>query len=260
MLKKRLIFTLLLDNDTFQLSRNFSLQAVGNLEWLYAHFDFDSMAHAIDELVLLNVGRTQKSAVEFSKVVGLISKRCFMPIAAGGGIVNIEDAYNILGAGADKVVVNTALYDNKNLVNELVSIFGSQCVVASIDYKYVNHTDEVYTYNSLRPTGLTVAEAIKNAEQLGIGEIYLTSIDRDGTGQGYDLNMLRRVVDLCQIPIIASGGVGDFEHFVNGMKVENVTGTSTANIFNFLGEGFAEARSHISKAGIDLARWDFKCL
>jgi len=260
MLKKRLIFTLLLDNDTIQLSRNFSLQAVGNLEWLYAHFDFDSMAQAIDELVLLNVGRTSKSIVEFSKIVGLISKKCFMPIAAGGGIICIEDAYRILDSGADKVVVNTALYEDRDLVTEMVKIFGSQCVVASIDYKYVNNSDEVFTSNGMRGTGLTVAEAISNAEHLGIGEIYLTSMERDGTGQGYDLNMLSRVVDLCQVPIIASGGVGDFEHFIKGMQVESVTGTSTANIFNFLGEGFSEARSHISQAEIDLARWDFEIL
>lgn len=183
-----------------------------------------------------------------------------MPIAAGGGISCMDDAYKILDAGADKLIVNTALFENPKLVAEMVKIFGSQCIVASIDYKYTNTLNEVYISNGMRQTGLTVEGAINNAEQIGIGEIYLTSMERDGTGQGYDLVMLSRVVDLCQVPIIASGGVGDFEHFVKGMQIDNVTGASTANIFNFVGEGLAEARNHIRQCKIDLAHWDFGIL
>lgn len=260
MLKKRLIFTLLFQDGIIQLSRNFSLQGVGNLDWLYSHYDFDSMAHSIDELILLNVGRATKNVAEFTKYVNSISKKCYMPIAAGGGISCIDDAYSILDAGADKLVVNTALYENPKLVMEMVKIFGSQCVVASIDYKYLNSLDEVFTSNGISKTGLTVEGAIKNAEKLGVGEIYLTSMERDGTGQGYDLEMLSRVVKLCQVPVIASGGVGDFEHFVSGMQIEHVTGASTANIFNFVGDGLAEARNHISQCKIELARWDFGIL
>lgn len=260
MLKKRLIFTLLLQDGIIQLSRNFSLQAVGNLDWLYRHYDFDSMARSVDELVLLNVGRAHKNITEFAANVSSISKKCFMPIAAGGGISCIEDAYAILDAGADKLIVNSALNGNPNLVMEMVKIFGSQCVVASIDYKYVNSLDEVFTTNGMQPTGLTVEGAIRNAETMGVGEVYLTSMERDGTGEGYDLAMLSRVVNLCQVPIVASGGVGDFEHFVNGMEIENVTGVSTANIFNFVGDGLAEARNHIRECGIELAQWDFEIL
>lgn len=260
MLKKRLIFTLLLQEGIIQLSRNFSLQAVGNLDWLYKHYDFDSMARSVDELVLLNVGRAQKNITEFAANVSSISKKCFMPIAAGGGISCIEDAYAILDAGADKLIVNSALNGNANLVMEMVKIFGSQCVVASIDYKYANSLDEVFTANGMQPTGLTVEGAIRNAEKMGVGEVYLTSMERDGTGEGYDLAMLSRVVNLCQVPIVASGGVGDFEHFVNGMKIENVTGVSTANIFNFVGDGLAEARNHIRECDIELAQWDFEIL
>lgn len=260
MVKKRLIFTLLFQDGIIQLSRNFSLQGVGNLDWLCRHYDFDSMAQSIDELILLNVGRATKNASEFAEHVNSISKKCYMPIAAGGGIGCLDDAYSILDAGADKLVVNTALYENQKLVIEMVKIFGSQCVVASIDYKYLNSLDEVFTSNGMKKTGLTVEGAISNAEKMGVGEIYLTSIERDGTGQGYDLAMLGRVVNLCQVPVIASGGVGDFEHFVSGMQIENVTGASTANIFNFVGEGLAEARNHISQCKIQLAQWDFGIL
>jgi len=260
MLKKRLIFSLLFQDGTIQLSRNFSLQAVGNLDWLYSHYDFDSMSTSIDELVLLNVGRTTKKVTEFAATISSISKKCFMPIAAGGGIGCMDDAYRILDAGADKLIVNTALFNDPKLVAAMVKVFGSQCVVASIDYKYINSLDEVLTANGMRKTGLTVDGAVSNAEKMGVGEIYLTSIERDGTGQGYDLAMLRRVVNLCQVPVIASGGVGDFEHLVSGMQIENVTGASTANIFNFVGDGFAEARNHIDKCNIELASWDFGIL
>ena len=258
MLKKRLIFTLLFQDGTIQLSRNFSLQAVGNMDWLYRHYDFDSMAMSIDELVLLNVGRGSKNMFEFYTNINLISKKCFMPIAAGGGISCMNDAYSILDAGADKLVVNTTLYENPKLVMEMVKIFGSQCVVASVDYKYIDSLDEVFTSNGMKETGLTVAGAISNAEKMGVGEIYLTSMERDGTGQGYDLAMLAHVVNLCQVPIVASGGVGDFEHFVSGMQIENVTGASTANIFNFVGDGLAEARNYISQSKIELAHWELE--
>lgn len=260
MLKKRLVYTLLLQEGIIQLSRNFSLQAVGNLDWLHSYYDFDSIAYSVDELVLLNVSRGEKNINEFAASIIALSKKCFMPIAAGGGINSIEDAYRIIDAGADKLVINTALFENPDLVISLVKIFGSQCIVASIDFKSANSTTEVFISNGLKATGINVEEAIRVAEQLGAGEIYLTSMDRDGTGQGYDVPLLSKVVKLCQVPIIASGGVGDYEHFVSGMQIENVTGASTANIFNFIGEGLTEARNHIIQSNIDLAVWDFSVL
>jgi len=260
MLKKRLIFTLLVQAGIIQLSRNFSLQTVGDLEFLHKYYNFNSIAYSVDELVLLNVERGAKNPQDFTDFIISLSKKCFMPIAAGGGIGCLDDAYRILDAGADKLVVNTALFENQDLVISLVKIFGSQCIVASIDYKYIDLKDEVFTANGVKPTGLTVKDAIKNAEKLGVGEIYLTSIDRDGTGQGYDLPMLSKAVNLCQVPIIASGGVGDFEHFVAGMQIEGMTGASTANIFNFIGEGLTEARNYILNSSIHLAEWDFNVL
>jgi len=260
MVKKRLIFTLLMQDGLIQLSRNFSLQAVGNLDWLFSSYNFDSIAYSVDELVLLNVARTLKDSSEFASHIASFSEKCFMPIAAGGGITCIDDAYRILDAGADKLVVNTALYENPNLIELLVRTFGSQCVVASIDYKYSNSSNMVFCSNGIQPTGFSVEDALKRVVKLGIGEIYFTSIDRDGTGQGYDVDMLRKIVALCQVPVIASGGVGDFEHFVSGMKVENVTGASTANIFNFIGAGLTEARNHIIESNIELAQWDFEGL
>lgn len=260
MLKKRLVYTLLLQEGVIQLSRNFSLQAVGTLDWLHRYYDFDSIAYSVDELILLNVSRGTKDILEFSNCITRLSRKCYMPIAAGGGIGSLDDAYRIIDAGVDKLVVNTVLFDKPDLVRHLVRIFGSQCIIASIDYKSTAAGTEVFTANGAKPTGLTAEEAVKNAEQLGVGEIYLTSMDRDGTGQGYDLPLLNTIVKLCQVPIIASGGVGNYGHFVSGMQIENVTGASTANIFNFIGDGLTEARTHILTCNVPLATWDFSVL
>jgi cyclase len=230
------------------------------LDWLSRHYDFVAMAHSIDELVLLDVTRGEKNTAEFSASVGALSSKCFMPIAAGGGISSLDDAYRILDAGADKLIVNTAIFENPELVVRMVKIFGGQSIVASIDYKRTKPQGEVFIRNGSRSTGQAVEDAVRHAERLGIGEIYLTSMERDGTGQGYDMEMLESVVGVCQVPIIASGGVGDFQHFVEGMHVANVTGASTANIFNFIGEGFLEARDHIRRNGIDLAAWNYEFL
>ena len=261
MLKKRLIFTLLIQNGIFQLSRNFSLQTVGDLAWLYQYYKFDSIAYSVDELVLLNVDRGDKKTDKFTPHVIALSKKCFMPLAAGGGIYCMEDAYRILDAGADKLIVNTALFTQPDFIKKLVKTFGSQCLVASIDYKRSGgHRTEVYISNGMKATGMTVLDAMSAVERLGVGEIYLTSMDQDGTGQGYDLEILSTVTDRCHVPVIASGGVGDFEHFVAGMNMKNVTGASTANIFNFIGNGLTEARDYIQKHAIELASWNFDSL
>jgi cyclase len=257
MLKKRLIFTLLIDEGIFQLSRNFTLQGVGNLDWLAEYYNFDAISRSVDEFILLNVKRNDKNIQEFGKTVIELSKRCFMPIAAGGGIRSIEDAYQILDAGADKLIVNTPVFTQTELITQLVKTFGSQCVVASIDYKKKNNHTEVFISDGSCGTGMTVENAVVEAEKLGVGEIYLTSIDRDGTGQGFDLETLSKVVSLCQLPIIASGGVGHFDHFTEGMLLKGVAATSTANIFNFIANGLTEARNHIQEQGIELALWNF---
>lgn len=260
MLKKRLIFTLLLQDGIFQLSRNFSLQAVGNLDWLYKYYHLGSITRSIDELVLLNVERNGKDTGNFAKYVHELSRNCFIPIAAGGGINSIDDAYLILRSGADKLILNSPVVSNPSLIRDLVRVFGSQCIVASIDYKNINNKTDVFISNGVKPTGMTLVEAIKGVENLHVGELYITCIDRDGTGQGYDLENLTLAAQMCRLPIIASGGVGDFRHLLEGIKLENVTGVSTANIFNFMGQGLTEARTYIEQSGIALAKWEFSSL
>jgi cyclase len=257
MLKKRLVFTLLVQKGIFQLSRNFSLQAVGTLDWLRKHYELTAISRSVDELVLLNVTRGDKHMPQFCESIAQLSTSAFMPVAAGGGIESAADAYQLLDAGADKLVVNSALFSAPSLIEELARTFGSQCVVASLDYRGSGLNAQVYSQGGKQPAGMGLGAAIRHAESLGAGELYVTSMDRDGTGQGYDLDTLGPASELCKLPIIASGGVGNFGHLLQGLQLKNVTGASTANIFNFMSDGLTQARKFIEANELPLARWAF---
>ncbi len=258
MLKKRLIFTLLWNEGSYCLSRNFLLQEVGDLAWLDRHYNFKVIALAIDELVVLNTNRDDKETARFAAEVNELVRGCFVPVAAGGGIRTSEDAHLLLRSGADKVVVNTPLFEQPDLVRELARTYGAQCVVASIDYRTTGGNAQVVTHNGSKKVELSLTDAIAHAESVGAGEILLTSIDKDGTGQGYDMTTLEQAVRSARVPVIASGGVGDFEHLAQWLAKPEGAAASTANIFNFLGRGLIEARAHLRERGIALASWPEK--
>lgn len=239
------------------LSRNFRLQQVGNLQWLKQYYNFNAIAFSIDELVILNVERTEPKNIDlFSQQVIELSKSCFMPIAAGGGIYSIEDGYKLLHSGADKLVINTPIIEQPALISLLASTFGRQCIVVAIDCKKVGETYHTYIHNGLLKTGLTVGQMLQKAEALGAGEIYLTSIDKDGTGQGYDIKLLQMASKQTQLPIIASGGVGKYEHFFEGIQKGKVNAVSTANIYNFIKDGLTKSRDYTKQQGIPFAEWN----
>lgn len=240
------------------LSRNFSLQSVGDLGWIKEYYNFNAIAHSIDELVVLNVERGEKNINEFAKNLAELNKKCFMPIAAGGGIRKLEHAYQILDAGVDKLVINTSLITQPELVTLLVKTFGSQCVVASIDYKGSGDSTEVFIRDGSRSAGLTVEKAVEIALSLSCGEIYLTSIDRDGTGEGLDWETIKQIANKTSVPVIASGGVGKYDHFAGGILEANAQAVSSANLFNFIEDGLIEARVAMRKRKIDMAGWDFE--
>ena len=256
MLKKRLIFTILLQNKKIVLSRNFKLQSVGNIDWVVENFNIDSLFNSIDELVILNTNRSDDDFSIFCEQVANFSKNCFMPISAGGGIISESHAHEILNSGADKIIINTILFENPQLVTELIRKYGSQCIVASIDYKILNEERIVYTKNGTFNTELKLLKVVEDIIKLGVGEIYLTSIDRDGTGLGYDLEGLTSVVQKSTIPVIASGGIGKIEQFSEGVLASKVDGVSTANLFNFVGDALYDARKHLIDSGIDIAVWE----
>lgn len=255
-LKRRLMFELLWQKDAFWLSRNFRVQKAGNLQWIEKNYNFGVIADAIDELIVVNISREDRRLEAFAQQIGELTRGVFVPLAAGGGIRTLAEAQLLLRSGADKLVVNTPFFDDPELVRELARTYGSQCVVVSVDYKRVNGRDEVFTANGTRGTGCDVDSAVARAVELGAGEVLLTSMDRDGTGQGYDLETLRRVAAKTPIPVIACGGVGNFDHLAAWLGDPLGHAACTANIFNFLGGGLREARTHVAQAGVPLATWE----
>lgn len=262
MLKKRLIFTLLYNQGQFMLSRNFRLQKVGDLKWLQANYNFSKISFSIDELIVLDVTRgVKKNTEDFCEALKSLAEGCFVPIAAGGGIRTIEHARTLLRSGADKVVVNTPLYESNSFVSEMASEFGQQCVVASLDVKRASDG----SYQVLSDCGSKLLEGsashwIEKVVKNAVGEVYLNSIDRDGTGQGYDLQLLDLLPSGMPKPVILAGGVGNATHLAEGLADPRVDAVATAHLFNFLGDGLKQARLSLITCGVDLPLWNIQLL
>lgn len=256
MLRKRIIFTLIYDNGFFNQSRNFRLQKVGNLTWLERNYKFGKIAFSLDELIVLDASRGQKSIENFASTISKLVDDVFIPIAAGGGIRSMKDAELLFNSGTDKIVLNSVLYQNPELVTELVNTYGSQSIVASIDYKSYNGVNEVYINDGSLKIPLSLEDYIKQVQQLNVGEIYLNSIEKDGTGFGYDFETINKLDKLIKLPLIIAGGAGNEKHLMEGLKIERVNAVATANLFNFIGDGLPLARKHIIDSGENIANWN----
>lgn len=257
MLKKRLIFTLLYNQGQFMLSRNFRLQKVGDIKWLQTNYNFSHISFSIDELIVLDVSRGERNVEAFCDALKKLGEGCFVPIAAGGGVRTIEHARALLLSGADKVVVNTPLYENKVFISELASEFGQQCVVASIDVKRMSDGSyQAWVESGGRCIESSAADWIKGVVNNAVGEIYLNSMDRDGTGQGYDLALLDLLPSDMHKPVILAGGVGNATHLAEGLADSRVDAVATAHLFNFVGDGLKQARQSLIADGFDLPVWD----
>ena len=178
-----------------------------------------------------------------------------MPVAAGGGINSDDDVYSILKSGADKVVINSLLFNKPEMVKRIIKRFGSQCVVASIDYKLIDNQRYVFIENGSVNTDMRLVSAVEKIIDLGVGEIYLTSIDKDGTGQGYDIAGISEITNFSNIPVIASGGVGKFDQFYDGINLTKADAVSTANLFYFMADALTEARNILKSKGLNMAKW-----
>lgn len=256
MLKNRIIFTLLYSDGFYNLSRNFNLQRVGDLSWVRENYEFDSIARSIDELVILDVSREVRNFEAFAIQVEQLGKNCFMPIAAGGGIRTVGQAFRLFDAGADKLVLNTSFFILPELVKELVRIFGNQSIVASLDFKlFENGTRKVFIANGKTDTGMDLIDALNLVECLGAGEVYLTSINNDGNGNGFDLDALSIASEISRLPIIASGGADNHIHLIDGIRRTGVSAVSTSHLFNFMFDGLSEARKLMTEDGIQLSFW-----
>jgi cyclase len=243
----------------YNLSRNFRLQQVGDLDWVLKNYDFQSIARSIDELIVLDVGRSEQRAVAgLCSALRSLGRNCFMPVAAGGGVKRLADAKQLFEAGADKLVLNSAYFLDPDLVREVAKIYGSQSIVASLDYRREKDgTRRVYFSHGSQMSAFSLQQAVAYVQDVGAGEIYMTSIDHDGTGHGFDMEGLALVAPSCPVPIIASGGAGNHLHFSEALKSGLVTAVSTANLFNFMADGLADARSSLVVDGIDFSVWHF---
>jgi len=254
MLKKRIIFTLLYQNKSFYLSRNFRLQKIGNLEWLKKNYDFSILTKSVDEIIILNVSREKNQIEDFSKAIKTFSKECFLPISAGGKIIDIDVAKKYINSGADKLVINTNLF-NKKLLKEISHTFGAQCVIGSLDYIKNKNNYDIYINNGKEKCLKKIKLVFKYLEKMPVGEILLNSIDQDGTGNGFDFDILKNIPKNFIKPVILSGGAGNYKHILKALKNKKVDSIATANLLNFVGNGLQEVRYLLMRNGVKLAAW-----
>ncbi len=209
-------------------------------------------AQGADELVFLDITASSDNRQTMVDVVSRTAEAVFIPFTVGGGIRSVDDARLLLRAGADKVGVNTAAVDRPELVAELAEEFGTQCVVVAVDARRSGEGWEVFTHGGRTPTGIDAVEWCRRSADIGAGEILLTSMDRDGTRDGFDLELTRTVADSCPVPVIASGGVGNLDHLVEGAQSGRAEAVLAASIFH-LGEfTVAEAKEHLQAAGVEV--------
>lgn len=211
-------------------------------------------AAGADELCFLDITASHEARGTLLDVVRRTAEVCFMPLTVGGGVRSVEDARALLLAGADKIAINSAAVARPELVAELADRFGSQCVVASIDARRSGDSWEVFTHGGRRPTGIdAVAHALRLAE-LGAGELLVTSMDRDGTRDGYDLVLTRTIADQVAVPVVASGGVGGLADLVAGITQGHASAVLAASIFHFGESSIADAHAALAAAGVPVRR------
>ena len=224
------------------------LKEAGDPALLAARYD----AQGADEVVFLDITASSDQRDTMVDVVRRTAEEVFIPLTVGGGVRSVDDARKLLRAGADKVGVNTTAIERPEVIGEIALEFGAQCVVVAIDAKWVEADGryEVFTHGGRRPTGVDAVEWAAKVETLGAGEILLTSMDRDGTRDGYELELTRQVVDACRVPVIASGGVGTLEHLVEGARDGHADAVLAASIFHFGEHTVAEAKEELTRAGL----------
>jgi cyclase len=216
-------------------------------------------AAGADELCFLDITASHENRDTIFEVVRRTAEACFMPLTVGGGVRTVEDIRKLLTCGADKVSINTAAVARREFVKEAAEKFGDQCIVVAIDAKKVS-TDgeaerwEIFTHGGRKPTGLDAIDYAREVVSLGAGEILLTSMDRDGTGHGYDIALTRALADAVTVPVIASGGVGTLQHMVEGIRDGHATAVLAASIFHFGQHSVREAKDYMAAAGLPMRR------
>ena len=247
MLKYRIIPCLLFQNRTIVKSVGFSdLRMVGDPTTCARVFN----ERNADELIFLDIVASREKRPPNFKVIEDIARECFMPLTIGGGIRDMEDVDNMFGIGADKIVINTAIVRTPELITRVAEKYGAQAVVVSIDAKRINGGYRAFISSGEEETSYTPVELSMKAEGLGAGEILINSIDQDGTTEGYDITLIRQVTGSVKIPVIAAGGCGILQHFVDAVKIGGADAVCAASIFYFVGESIITSKQYMHKSGI----------
>ena len=203
-----------------------------------------------DEICFLDITASNENRDTIYHVVKETSKKCFVPLTVGGGVRSVDDINKLLNCGADKVSINTAAVQDSNVVLESSKKFGSQCIVVAIDAKKNGDKWEVYTHGGRNNSGLDALEFSKKMEDSGAGELLVTSMDRDGTQIGYDIDLMKKISSMVNIPLIASGGVGNLDHLAEGIKEGNASAVLAASIFHYGKHSVIEAKEYLNSKGI----------
>jgi cyclase len=203
-----------------------------------------------DEICFLDITASNENRETILNVVKRTSQNCFVPLTVGGGVRSLQDINKLLVSGADKVSINTAAVNNQNLIKESSKKFGSQCIVVAIDAKQKNGSWEIYTHGGRTKTGIDALDFAKKMEDSGAGELLVTSMDRDGTQKGYDIELISEIEKNLNIPIIASGGVGTLEHLYEGVKYGKASAVLAATIFHYGTYSIHEVKQYLDSKGI----------
>ncbi|EQB34423.1 hypothetical protein M947_11110 [Sulfurimonas hongkongensis] len=259
MVKKRLIPVLFIKNGQIVRSEKFSKhQHLGNvINQAHRYNEWD-----VDELIYIDISVEKrydlnrnehgvKSYSSIGEIIKRISEECFMPLSFGGGIRTIEQVDSIIRSGADKIILNSILFNNILFIEEIALKYGSQCIVVSIDYKIVNDKPIVFSEFGKVSTNINLYDWVQKVEKYGAGEIFLNSIDRDGMACGYDLETIKNTMELVNIPIIACGGAGDFYDFVDLAEL-GVSGIAAGNIFHFTENSYQRAKKLLKKRDVNV--------
>ncbi len=249
MLKQRLIPVLLLKNGRLVKPIQFGkYRDVGYPTTQAKIYD----AQKADELIFLDIDASTENRQTLISVIEEVTKECFMPLTLGGGVRTVQDINNLLAAGADKVSINAAAVDNPNFIKEAANMFGSQCIVISIDAKKKGDKYEVCTHNGKKTTGLDAITWAKKVTELGAGEILITSIDNEGTMEGYDLELVKAISQAVNIPVIANGGAGTLDDFQDALTKAGASAVAASSIFNFTDQSLIKAMRFLKVHGLNV--------
>lgn len=245
MIRKRLITVLTFNNGVLFRTKDF------HPDYRYTLNFVD--AWSVDEIVVLDITRPGEGEREnFYKIVSEFAQKCHVPLAAGGGVRTIHDFQTLLRIGADKVVVNTGAVERPELIREAAKLYGAQCVIVSIDARKIEEDYEVFTEFGTKPTGFTPEKWAQQAENLGAGEIMITSIEKDGSLEGYDNVLNGRVAEMVSIPVLVSGGAGKWKDFVDGFQEGKASAVCTTCIYHFTELSIHSAKSYLKRADISV--------